>query len=386
MSLSKTKIRNRAFSIGFISLLVYDFHRYIFQYNSEGTSPTYTNTPTVWKLGKYLLVPIILGIYFATLSYSNKTNKWFLPIYSLVIFILLVNVLNGVLYGEFNTDETGYCFWFLVMIPYWFSPNSVFTTKINYHKLITWSAIILYISNGIAVGNYYLNGRLPALGYEGGLVRFGGFWDDPNAFGIICVFYFYYFINRKKYLLTLSAVACILLTFSFTAYFLLIASIGYWVFKTYRVISKKWLITGVVIVLLISAVGLYFFEPLMALYEIKSESVNEHLTQNLIFNFVPLQNSSLQFSENWYESSFYNYFPVSILIHAGFLVLFISLFKNSSNKDLKFYFFLFVTSTFFFSMLYTFPLNFIFIFLLTDYLKKGPAAVLAQKGPLITTQ
>jgi hypothetical protein len=378
MMLSKTKIRNWAFLAGFFSLLFYDFHRYIFKYNSEGTSPTYTNTPIIWKMGKYLLMMIIAAVFFSCLTYTKRVNKWFIFIYGVIIFILLVNLLNFVIYRELDIDEVEYCLWFFVIIPYWFAADSVFNIDINYRKIMTWSAIILFISNGIAVGNYYLTGRLPALGYDGGLVRFGGFWDDPNAFGIACVFYFYYFITSKKYLLSLIGLASIVLTFSFTAYFLLIASIGFWLFSNYKVINKKWGIIGTIIVSSIVLVGLYFYDLITSLYEIKSQSVTEHLSKNMIFNIIPLQNSSLQFSENWYESSFYNYFPVSILIHGAFLLLFISLFKTSDNKDLKFYFFLFVTSSFFFSMLYTFPLNLIFIFLLVDYLKR--------RTPLTTIQ
>ena len=366
MLLSKTKIRNWAFLAGFFSLLFYDFHRYIFKYNSEGTSPTYTNTPMLWKVGKYLLMTIIMAVFFSCLTYVKRVSKWFIFVYGIILFILVVNVVNFVVYGELNTDEIEYCLWFFVIIPYWFATDSVFNIEINYRKIITWSAVILFLSNGIAVGNYYLTGRLPALGYEGGLVRFGGFWDDPNGFGIVCVFYFYYFITNKKYLLSLIALASIVLTFSFTAYFLLIASIGYWVFSNYRIINKKWAIIGAIIISSIIFIGLYFFDLIMSLYEVKSESVTEHLTKNMVFSIIPLQNS------------FYNYFPVSILIHGAFLLLFISLFKTSDNKDLKFYFFLFITSSFFFSMLYTFPLNLIFIFLLVDYLKRRTPLTVMQ--------
>jgi hypothetical protein len=323
----------------------------------------------VWKIGKYFLLTIIVGIFLTASNYNRKISKWFLVIYGLIMIILTINILNFFIYGIFDTEETEYCYWFLLLIPYCFSEESIFKIRLNFDQLLTRAAIILFLSNGFAVANYYITGRLPALGYEGGLVRFGGFWDDPNSFGIICVFYFYYFIRREKYFLTVISAICLVLTFSFTAYLLLLLSVGYWTVTTYKTFNKKWVLFGISIFLFLAGVIFYFFDLIMDLYEIKSVSVSEHLTKNMIFNFVPLVRSPLQFSENWFESSFYNYFPVSIVIHLCFLVLFLSLFKNRQYKDLKFFFFLFVSASAFFSMLYTFPLNFIFIFLLIDYIK-----------------
>jgi len=369
MLLSKTRIRNITFITGFCILLLYNFHRYIFKYNAEGTSPTYANTPLIWKIGKYILLSVTMAVFFAVLNYTRKVNKWFLVINGLVLVVLAINLLNYAIYGVFDTEETEYCYWFLLLVPYCFAEDSIFTFKVNYEKLLTIAAFVLFVSNGFAVANYYLTGRLPALGYEGGLVRFGGFWDDPNSFGIICVFYFFYFIKRKRYILSGIAVINIVLTFSFTAYLLLLLSIVYWTVTTYKTYNKKWALFGISIFIFLAAIFVYFFDLIMSLYEIKSVSVSEHLTKQMIFNFVPLARSPLQFSENWYESSFYNYFPFSIIIHLCFLVLFLNLFKNRQYKDLKFFFFLFITASAFFSMLYTFPINFIFIFLLIDYIK-----------------
>jgi hypothetical protein len=369
MTLSRIRVRNYGAIAGMIILLLYDFHRYIFKYNSEGTSPTYTNTPLVWKVGKYVLLTAAVALFFSGIKYTLKVNRWFWYIYGVIAVILVINLVNFIIYGVFDTEETEYCFWFALLIPYWFTEESVFNFKFNYHKLIIWSMAILYASNIIAIANYYFTGRLPALGYEGGLVRFGGFWDDPNSFGIICTFFFYYFIKRGNYLVAALSIINIVLTFSFTAYFLLFLSIGFWIFTSYVRYNIKWLLFGVGVVAVIGAFVLVYFDALSDLYQIKAESVNEHLTQKMIFNPIPLLNAPIQFSENWYESSFYNYFPFSILIHLGFLILLLSLFLSAKNKDLKFFFFLFIVASFFFSMLYTFPLNFLFIFLLIDYIK-----------------
>jgi hypothetical protein len=369
MILSKIRIREYVYKIGFYVLLFYNFHRYIFKYNFEGTSPTYTNTPFIWKTLKYLIIAVLLIIFYLCSNYQKKVSKWFIVVYSLITIVLLVNVTNFVIYHEFDMEEVEYSFLFLLLGLYWFSTSSVNTVSINFNRLLTIAAIVLFTSNAIAIGNYYLFGRLPALGYEGGLVRFGGFWDDPNGFGIVCVFFLYYFANKKRYILSAIAIVCLLFTASFTAYLLLVASITYWVFTTYTRYNKKWLILGIAIVSAVGAVLYSYWDMIWDLYELKSESINQHLEKKMIFNFLPLQNSPIQFSENWYESSFYNYFPFSIIIHLAFLLLLLSLFRNSVQRDYKFFLFLFVISSFFFSMLYTFPLNFIFMVLLIDYLK-----------------
>ncbi|MBS1528205.1 MAG: hypothetical protein JST19_21345, partial [Bacteroidetes bacterium] len=336
---------------------------------SEGTSPTYTNTPLIWKVFKYMILIVLLAVFYLCSTYKKKVSYWFWVIYSLIGLVLLVNVLNFIVYREFDMEEVEYCFLFLLLALYWYANSNVLEININFDRLLTTGAIVLFISNAVAIANYYLFGRLPALGYEGGLVRFGGFWDDPNSFGIVSVFFFYYFINKKRYVLTIISLVCIVFTASFTAYFLFVCAIGYWVFITYKRYNKKWLMLGIGIVLSIAAVLYTYWDMIWDVYEIKSESIDQHLQKKMIFNFFPLQNAPMQFSENWYESSFYNYFPFSLIIHLVFLLLLLSLFLNSNLRNYKFFLFLFVVSSFFFSMLYTFPLNFIFMVLLIDYLK-----------------
>jgi hypothetical protein len=365
---------------GFTVLLLYNFHRYIFQYNFEGTSPTYTNTPTIWKIGKYLIMLLILSFFYLNASYKWRLNKSFFYIYGLVLFIITINILNVIIYGDVNIDELQYCFWFFLTLPYWFVKEKLVDFNINFTRMITIGAWVLLISNVIAIGNYYITGRLPALGYEGGLVRFGGFWDDPNAFGIICVFLFYYFASQGKILLSLFTVISILFTFSFTAYLVLIVSMAYWVLSSYKTINVKWFFASIVLFALILSVAIINLEKLTELYAVKESSVNEHLNTSLIFNIIPLVNSPLQFSENWYKSSFNNYFPVSLLIDAGLLLLLVSLFTNSAHRELKFYFFLFIVCSFFFSLLYVFPLNFAFIFLLADHLKASHFKIKSISG------
>lgn len=360
---------------GFAVLLLYNFHRYIFQYNFEGTSPTYTNTPVTWKMGKYVIMVFFTLLFYLGLSYKQKklSINFYLrfgSVYVLVLFVLIINILNVVVYGEASTEEFQYCVWFILVIPYWFADQYITDFNINFPRMITFAAIVLYLSNAVAIANFYMTGRLPALGYEGGLVRFGGFWDDPNAFGIVCVFLFYYFCNRKRYFLALLAVLNIVFTFSFTAYLVMVLAVGYWIFPSYKTISIKWLFASIALLFLVVFIIIINFEKLVELYEIKADSIDEHLNKELVFNILPLTSSSLQFTENWYKSVFNNYFPIAILIELVFFIFFASLFLNSKNRELKFYFFLFVFCSFFFSMLYVFPLNFTFIFLLADHLKR----------------
>ena len=115
MLLSKTRLRNIAFLTSFYTLLFYNFHRYIFKYNAEGTSPTYANTPLLWKISKYIILSGVVGIFLIVLSYNRKINKWFLVIGCMVGVVLVVNVLNYLIYGAFDTEEIEYCYWFFLL-------------------------------------------------------------------------------------------------------------------------------------------------------------------------------------------------------------------------------------------------------------------------------
>ena len=369
MKINKAWLAKNTFLLMYWFVVLYNFHRYIFKYNSEGTSPTYANTPLIWQIGKYLILFVLLPIFYSCLHYRKKLYKEYAVIYFWIFFVVLINILNFFAWGSIFVDEIEYCIWFVAFLPYCFAVQDLNSLGIDFEKILKWTAIILFISNLIAVANFYLFGRLPALAYEGGLVRFGSFWDDPNSFGIICVFFAFYFLDRGKLILSMASFANILITVSFASYLLCVAAVAFWTFRNYKSIDKKWLLIGLGLMFILIISVIIYFDKLYDLYLIKEDSVMAHLVDNLVFSFYPLQNSGLQFSENWYVSVFYNYFPFSIILWLITFYFFINLFVTISNREIKFFFFLMLFSMFFFSTLYSFPLNVVFAIILLDYFK-----------------
>ncbi len=346
--------------------IVYNFHRYILKYNSEGTSPTYTNTPLTWQLSKFPIITILILFFYCVSKFKSKILDVFVIIYGFVFFILLVNLCSYFIYGVVSLKEVEYCFYFILILPFCFVKDDI---NIEYQKMIKLSAIILLISNFIVVYNYIFFKRLPALAYEGGLVRFGGFWDDPNGYGFICVFFFYFFLLRKNRLLLSLTFFNILITFSFTAYFMLVISACFWIVELRNKINYK-IVLGIfsfLAVIIFSCI--YNISYLLELLESKSGSVDQHLSNALVFNIVPLAKAPIQFSETWYLSFFYNYFPISILPLLCFSYLLLMTFKRNVNVFMRFFLFLYILYCLFLPMYYIFPINIFFVVVLINYFK-----------------
>lgn len=46
-----------------ILFLYYYIYRYVLQYNSDDTSPTYSNTPVLFQLAKYLILVLLMAVF-----------------------------------------------------------------------------------------------------------------------------------------------------------------------------------------------------------------------------------------------------------------------------------------------------------------------------------
>jgi hypothetical protein len=361
------------------TLIFYNFHRYIFKYNSESTSPTYTNTPIVWQISKYILILFFTSLFYFGSKFKFVFNKNFLLIYCTILFVIFTNIIAIFYYRNLSSsvNELEYCFYFIVLMPLWFTENNLESIDINYHKIINITGIALFISNAHVILNYFLFGRLPALGYEGDLVRFGGYWDDPNGFGFISVILAFYFLFNKSYFLLFAALVSIIMTFSFTAYFMLFISAIFWVCKYFKQINVKIMFYAFVIAVFLVYQVLENWAAVSLLLESKNGSVNQHLSNDLIFNPYPLANSNIQFSETWYLSFIYNYFPYSIFFIILILILFFWSIRGKSQLFFKYIIFIFLMYSLFLPMYYVFPINFIFIVLLTTSLKYRQKEVIA---------
>lgn len=367
----KIKVKKVLIILIWVILLFYNFHRYIFKYNSSLTSPTYQNTPVLWQSLKYFLLFVIVLLFYLSSTFKKRVDSNIIVFFLIINFILIINILGFFFYDKMYIDEIQYIFFAYLLFPYFFVSDSIYDFKIDYTLVIKLSALILYFFNAIAVFNFLVYKRLPALGYNGGLVRFGSFWDDPNSYGFFCVFFSIYFFDRKQKLLFLFSIINLLLTFSFSAYLLFILSILYCSNLSFMKIKKKWANLIVFVILFFITIFYFYYDLIISLYSEKKYSIDEHLHSNLVFNFFPFQNSFFQFSENWYRSFFFNYFPISIIILFLIFYLFIKLFVSQFNFYKKYFLILSFCSFFFIPFLYSFPLNFLFLFLLIDFIKQS---------------
>ena len=362
-------------TIIFFVLLLYNCHRYFFKYNSTFTSPSYTDTPFNWQIGKYIILTIVLSFLYIKNKYKVKQSWLFSTLLIVALFILVINILNTILYKEFFTDELEYLFFFFLLFPLAFINEDVLKyiiEKLDSVLLIT--SLFLVASNLFVISNFVLTGRLPALAYQGLIVRFGGLWDDPNGFGFICVFLFFWNYLRKNFLLASLLLFCIGSTLSISSIVVFLMSLIYWSKVTLGKMSKKML----VLITVISVAGFLFIstflDRIINLLQYKIKSAESHATFKLYFSALPLLKGQLQFHETWIVSFFLNYFPVSIIILFFFIYFLITGFLKRDKDIIHYYIFIFIIGNLFIPLIYNFPLNFVFIlFVILCVRKKTPS-------------
>lgn len=187
------------------ALLILSFfylsYRYPFQINSSTTSPTYVDTPFILLIAKYLIFSIIL--YFFVLSaFRVKESKSILfrsqgIELSLYLYVCVMSLIAMWLSRSDYMAQTG-LFFSAVFLAY-IIPMTDFNSR-TISRVIHSFLYIAIIVDAYQIGNYYLTGRLPALGYEGSVnIRFGSVWDDPNGFALIIAFLLpFYWTARHK--------------------------------------------------------------------------------------------------------------------------------------------------------------------------------------------
>jgi hypothetical protein len=182
------------FNLLFFIAFYYASYRYPLAINSTSTSPTYMDTPFLFKVAKYIAVLLLVGLYmfmsFLAQRKNLRINNFFLVYLSLYIFLFIYPVISTILF--FGSEsvapqliETG--FYFLIPIV-----MLLFANQINIEilfKSLKWFLYLALFVNFIQVILFFIFGRLPALAYENSIaVRFGSIWDDPNGFAIFLSF------------------------------------------------------------------------------------------------------------------------------------------------------------------------------------------------------
>ncbi|GIO62466.1 hypothetical protein [Paenibacillus cineris] len=389
----------------FLSLLLLSFYylayRYPFKINSSSTSPTYSDTPLILQVGKYI---IFSGIFYLALISTlrlkarpliSKVRMIELVVY---VYIFLMSIVGTVLGSSDYMMQTG-MFFCLLIFPYFIE------LRVDYRrikKVIYCFIYLAVISEMVQVMLFKLFDRLPALGYYNSTnVRFGSLWDDPNGFAIIIAFLLSFIWltennNVIKLVLSISLIITLLLTLSFTG----IVSVGAAIIigtllihisqKKFSAFFKTW---GIILILGIVLVAVYifiikdsaFFNQFM---REKQGSISAHINYANQFSLKDLFKAvSLQPAGKYSESGFINilinfgaiyfvlYFLTGIITVLRFLKL-IRIYEGNNHVNL-YYSGLFFVIAYMIGMLnipydVVFPVNLIYVLcILLTFLKPG---------------
>jgi hypothetical protein len=208
---------SRVFWLGLICCTVYLSYRYPLQINSAGTSPTYSDTPLMLQLGKFLLVCPLFAI--AAVQCYHKIvprRQWLVAL--AVLFLSGYSLFK--LIGDNNARYLELSFWMLFSLVLAWAVDAVKVSAID--RYLRFLLIYALGSTLIEVVLFAAIDRLPALAFKGTfLVRFGGFLDDPNGFGAILFLLLGWsygkFKGRARFFIMGSIVVSLLLTQSWTA-------------------------------------------------------------------------------------------------------------------------------------------------------------------------
>jgi hypothetical protein len=314
---------------------LYFAYRYPLQINSSVTSPTYSDTPVAFKVTR---VAVALGIYalavFGVLVSRAKKlpGRIVVPLHAgLWLFLLLLTMPLVIKYGVANIEENSIAV--KAVLPIILAAQVLFVANLRDYSARLRKFVILLpfwyhtAWTVVQVGLYLAVGRLPALGYYEGLVRFGGGWDDPNSFAVWCAascgiaLYEISIANAKWYwvMYWLSAAQLVLAqSFSGGVALLIILFIALLIRPAKSVI---WTVAITVVVFGLAAMDKR--AEVLTVIELKSDSALsrlsqiESLKQIAGWDFVAIafgQDRGVAFFENLYIIIVYNYGVVGLVL------------------------------------------------------------------------
>lgn len=195
-------------SVVFLAANAYYFHRWAFQYNSSGTSPTYADTPFVWQAAKYPLMLGASGVLWAGVlyrwrigrleseSFPDTRRHWWRIRYAstarlapglAVVAAYALLVVAVALRHDSDVREL-LVWWFFVPVVVLVPAASPTMLSLRIYRTAGLILLGYHVAfSALQIFWYFSDDRLPALAYSGGLVRFGGGLDDPNGFGLMLV-------------------------------------------------------------------------------------------------------------------------------------------------------------------------------------------------------
>jgi len=306
----KSSADRRLYAVMIVMALLYYSYRWFLKYNDASTSPTYSSTPVTFEVAKYVI--LLAGFYIIviavlalrrTLKLDRTAALFFTGLLLLLIYLTLVTLMKVVFGDPFSRGSIGSLLGApsgtsagtlslpakaLIPLPFALLFPFVWTSWKESRTLaraLLLVAVIQVALSAIEVTSYMLSGRLPALGYAGGLVRFGGAWDDPNGFslfadaailGTLAAREAHLIGTRLAVILYVVWTALLAITVSFSGWLALLVGI-----PTYLLVSgRRVLLAAVLVVAGLLSIILFAVEPtnplLASIWEGKQASAIGH--------------------------------------------------------------------------------------------------------------
>ena len=359
MTSLKVKI-NKFSAIDFLVVLTlliafyYNAYRYPLQINNTGTSPTYSETPLILKVGKYLVTLAVLLVVLASKkAFTTRISKQHFWYGGAWLLLIAIPVGWGLVTRNFQFIETGFFlapgfFYFLLTYrTYDFSSLA---------RVFKYTVLIGIFFNLLQIFLFITIKRLPGLAYPDSFaVRFGSFLDDPNAFGILLAlllaFTMVYFRGWKRKLILATLWLFLLLTQSLTG--ILAVPLAFGVYQILlllhfrRVRARSVILVTLVVgagVMLILAFLNKIIEVGTVVYLMKKGSIEDHYESFLrLFQISWVQLAGLRpaniFSETGYVNLIANFgLPYTLLyvtmVGLAIRKLFIA-YLSSTQRDEK---------------------------------------------------
>ncbi len=185
----------RWFLLAVVSSQVYYAYRYLLRYNDTTTSPTYTETPQSIQLGKYILFALLSLAIAASairsereLGETGKTQGFTAALSILFAGLMGITLLDALRSTSGITDLPKDYFFLPVVI----LMPAFYQGATSLERLLRVGMGLLAYQTIFDIYEFFEysdKGRLPALAYTNGFVRFGAGLDDPNGFGILLVLF-----------------------------------------------------------------------------------------------------------------------------------------------------------------------------------------------------
>lgn len=218
MKFSLSKAPGKLFWTGLIFCTLFVSYRYPLQMGTSTTSPTYSDTPPLIQVSKFVIV-FILCLLSAKWALKSRIQAKRAILLLSVIFLQLFALVKASY--AFDMGYVNQTFWPLAAMVFALSIRKVTTRSLD--SFMRFLLFLTFISDAIELIAFFAFGRLPEQGYPNSIVvRFGGWFDSPNDFSCIIFLLmgwsFFRYKGFGRVVIEGGLIACLILTQSLTAY------------------------------------------------------------------------------------------------------------------------------------------------------------------------